>query len=335
MNLALSSVFFALALVAPAAAQITVFEERFEGPSTGWSTSAQWHLEPDSTLCGSQVAPYPDGSQAMRFGGFNAAWVYCHFQGWQSGQLSTLAPISIPGWAVGARLRFWSFEQTECGFGNCGWDHRSVFASINGGQSWTLLWEGAEENAWLERVVDLSAYAGEDVLLRFQFDPIDEWLNDYLGWFVDDVRVEVDPPAPTAYCTAKVNSQGCTPALSSTGTLWLSGPDDFHVTASEILNNVASKLVWSRSPNAAPFHGGTLCVLPPAARTSVHSSGGTPPPGTNCSGSYDWHFSHAYLASKAVLAGETLHIQFSGRDPGFAPPGNHSLSAGLQVTVLP
>lgn len=64
-------------------------------------------------------------------------------------------------------------------------------------------------------------------------------------------------------------------------------------------------------------------------------SGGSSAPTVDCSGAYSFHFSHAYLASKYVLAGETLYIQFSGRDPGFAPPGNHSLSNALQVLVLP
>jgi hypothetical protein len=47
---------------------------------------------------------------------------------------------------------------------------------------------GTTGYSWDEFEVDLSAYAGQSVQLRFAFDSIDEMLNDYEGVYFDDLR---------------------------------------------------------------------------------------------------------------------------------------------------
>jgi hypothetical protein len=321
-----------------ASAQTVLLHEDFENGLGNWSATALWHTETESSPCGVESGAFPSSITAARFGRVTAN--SCDFNGSAIGDLTLLAPISIPSTATDVRLRYWTFEETECPlfqgyFGNCGWDHRFVSVSNDGGQNWTDVAFGAEELAWHEKSVVLDAYRGQDILLRFRFDPVDNLWNDGLGWFVDEVRVEYGVPSPLTYCTAKLNSVQCTPTLVYTGWPTMSGADDFRVGAVQILNHRYAKLVWSRSTNAVPFHGGTLCVLPPAARTPVLDPGGTPLPSWDCTGVYWHHFSYAYLASKGVAAGDTIYIQFSGRDPLFSPPYNHSLSAGLQVTFLP
>lgn len=340
MSLALRTALFALVSVSLSHAQTVLFEENFENGLGAWSTTSLWHLEAETDVCGSTITPFPSGDLAARFGAVNSSNV-CNFFGTPAGDLSLLAPISIPSGATAVRLKYSTYEATECGpgfngtpGGNCGWDHRTVSISIDGGSQWTEIEWGGLEKQWLPKSVDLTSYAGEDILLKFRFDAIDNLWNDFLGWVVDDISIEYDAPVATAYCTAKVNSLGCTPILSHSGIASVSGDLPFTVTATQILSNKASKLIWSRQPNAQPFQGGTLCVSVPAARTSVTSSGGTI--GANdCSGVYTWAFSPSYLASKSFFAGETLHVQFSGRDPGFAAPNNHSLSAALAVTFAP
>ena len=136
------------------------------------------------------------------------------------------------------------------------------------------------------------------------------------------------------YCTAKVNSQGCTPAIDYSGCPTLSGPDDFNVTASNVLNNKVGIMIWSNGPNNLPFMGGILCVAPPIIRTPHQISGGNPPP-LDCSGSYSFHFSQAYMASKFVVPGMQLYAQYWSRDPGFMPPDNVGLTNGLEFEVWP
>ena len=53
--------------------------------------------------------------------------------------------------------------------------------------------------AWAQRVVDLTAYAGQRMQLRFYFETFDPMLNDYEGWYIDDVKV-------TWACTPDVDS---------------------------------------------------------------------------------------------------------------------------------
>jgi len=136
------------------------------------------------------------------------------------------------------------------------------------------------------------------------------------------------------YCTAKVNSQGCTPAIDYSGCPNLSDPDDFNITASNVLNNKYGIMIWSNAPNNLPFMGGVLCVAPPITRTPVQGSGGSSPP-TDCSGTYSFHFSQAYMASKLIPAGTQLYAQYWSRDPGFAPPENVGLTDGLEYLVGP
>jgi len=139
-------------------------------------------------------------------------------------------------------------------------------------------------------------------------------------------------PAPKAYCTAKVNSQGCVPAIDSTGSPTLTGADDFFVTATEIINRQPGILIWSLNPNEVAFQGGTLCLAASIVRTPVQSSGGNPPP-ADCSGSFSFHFSQAYLGSRAVAAFTALHAQYWYRDPG--SPFPIGLTDALRFLVCP
>jgi hypothetical protein len=321
----------ALAAAASARAQTVLFSDDFSAGLGAWTATANWHLQDEATVCDPDLAPFPSPGFAAAFNIGSASG--CGF-GWTVGDLTTVSAISIPAGAVNPRLRFVSYEETECGGGNCGWDHRYVRVSKNNGSSWDLVMVGSTEYVWYERTVSLAAYAGFNVLIQFRFDAIDPWVNDYPGWFIDDVRVEIGSPF-ALYCTGKVSSAGCIPYVDAAGDVSLSGPDDLVISAQLLRNNVSSKLIWSRAPNNAPFHGGTLCVMAPAARTTVMMSGGTAAPAVDCTGSYSFAFTHAYLATKSVMAGETLYVQGSTRDPGFAPPGNHSLSSALSFTVTP
>ena len=138
----------------------------------------------------------------------------------------------------------------------------------------------------------------------------------------------------TIYCTAKVNSQACVPAVSHTGNASLSGPDDFHITASQILNNKTGMFLWSLQPNALPFYGGTLCIRQPIQRTNHQQSGGNPSL-DDCSGSFDFHFSQAYMAQAQLSANQRIYAQYWYRDPGYPIGYNVGLTAGLMFSICP
>jgi hypothetical protein len=142
------------------------------------------------------------------------------------------------------------------------------------------------------------------------------------------------PLRPAPYCTAKVNSLGCMPAIDWNGSPSLSGPDNFYVTAATVLNNKTGIMFWGGAQASVPFHGGIRCVASPFIRTHALNSGGNPPP-NDCSGSYSFHFSQAYMASHLLSSGDTVYAQFWSRDPGFPAPDNIGLTDGLQFTICP
>ena len=135
--------------------------------------------------------------------------------------------------------------------------------------------------------------------------------------------------APIVYCTAKVNSKGCTPQIAFSGTPSVSG-GAFKVSVSKVLNQKNGLLFWGLGANNAPFQGGTLCVAPPTVRTSAQGTGGNPPP-NDCTGSMSFTWTQAYLASVGLTAGDTAFCQFWYRDPG--SPSTTGLSDAVQFTL--
>jgi len=138
--------------------------------------------------------------------------------------------------------------------------------------------------------------------------------------------------AISTYCVAKTNGLGCVPAIGSTGMPSLGGPDDFFVTAQDVRNRKLGMLLWSLTPDDRPFGGGTLCLHSTIRRTPGQNSGGSPT-GDDCTGTYSFHFSQAYMAARNLPAHTTIHAQYWSRDPGFAFPDNIGLTDALRFTI--
>ncbi len=121
---------------------------------------------------------------------------------------------------------------------------------------------------------------------------------------------------PTAYGTAKVNSQGCTPAIDSWGQPDLSGSNPFFVKASQVINNKPGILFYGYAPESLVFQGGWLLVAAPIQRTPLQYSFGNPPP-DDCSGTYSMDF-NAWARSGVdpnLFVGQTAYAQYWYRDP--------------------
>ncbi|MCE9592965.1 MAG: hypothetical protein K8S98_02125 [Planctomycetes bacterium] len=138
---------------------------------------------------------------------------------------------------------------------------------------------------------------------------------------------------PRVYCTAKANSLGCVPTIGYSGLPRLSGADDFTITATSVLSDKWGMLAWGLAPSAAPFGGGTLCIAAPVFRGPPSSSGGQGV--QDCSGSYTFPLSHAYMAAQGMISGTTVYAQVLSRDPGFSPPNSVGLTDALRVVVCP
>lgn len=135
-------------------------------------------------------------------------------------------------------------------------------------------------------------------------------------------------------CLGKVNSLGCTPNASTTGTPSTSGLDDFHVVCDNVLGNSPGLLLWSRVSDAQPFFNAILCIGSPIVRTSVQTAGGTGP-GPNCTGHFDFFFSHAYMNAHGIVASETIFAQWYMRDAAHPDGTGVGLSDAVAFTVCP
>ncbi len=131
------------------------------------------------------------------------------------------------------------------------------------------------------------------------------------------------------YCTGKTNSLGCVPAMSATGQPDISA-GTFQVACHNVLNNKIGYLFWGFAAASQPFQGGLKCVASPTWRTPNQLSGGNPS-GNDCSGSYSFVWTTAFMNSYGLVPGQTLHCQFWMRDP--QSPSTSGLSNALRFTV--
>jgi hypothetical protein len=157
------------------------------------------------------------------------------------------------------------------------------------------------------------------------------------GW--DGFVAAFDLPLPTScgggvatYCTAQVNSQGCLPAISSTGTPSASAPSGFLIEADHVLAGVIGILVYSTNgPASTPFNGGVLCLQAPLRRTPAQVSQGS----GACGGLFSFDF-NAHIASGVdpqLTVGATFWAQYWSRDPASA--GHTNLTDALLATICP
>ena len=157
---------------------------------------------------------------------------------------------------------------------------------------------------------------------------------------VADLGAYVYDPAyaapPSVYCTSKVNSQGCTPAIGATGTSASLSGGSFDVTCSDVVNNKSGLYFYGYTPKASPYQGGWLCVQSPVKRTQVQDSGGNPPP-DDCSGLYTFDFAGHLQGGTdpGLVAGALVYSQYWYRDPAEVGPFTTGRSDALSFGIAP
>ncbi len=164
----------------------TVFFDDMESGNNGWTTEVYgvddlWHQT--NTAYNSPTTSW---------------WCGIEGQGdYDTGNRINTAVISpvidLSFYEAPITLQFFENYNTEEYYDCC-----MVDVSTDGGTTWIHLrgeqWEAPSGNSggWIMSVLDLSAYAGETIQIRFYFDTVDEIMNDYPGWFFDDVLITAE-----------------------------------------------------------------------------------------------------------------------------------------------
>jgi hypothetical protein len=352
-GLLLRSILCLSAAALPARAQTVLFSEGFENGLANWSATGYWHLESDSDPCASQVAPFPEGNHCAYYGIAST----CNYDDFpapsNSGELTLLAPIALPAGAAAATLHCWTRHETEACGDSALFDLFNVEISTNGGASWTVVGSRCyakfgPDDEWSPRGIDLGAYLGQSLLLRFRFDTVDFFFNDYRGAFVDriELRLEAGQPfcASTCPCEGPFNwpsigyggMTGCTNSRSRFGELAGGGTpsvanDSVVLTASELSTRSVALFLQSDGHNAGSFNGdGRFCLtgapLHLAVRAAPLGSVSLPGPG-------DPPLS---VLGAVPAAGGTRHYQVVYRDPAnWCTSATFNHTNGYTITWTP
>jgi hypothetical protein len=146
-------------------------------------------------------------------------------------------------------------------------------------------------------------------------------------------------PSPVGYCTAGTTTNGCVPAMASTGSPTVGALSGFVLSCSNvegqrqglIFYGITGRLATQWAPGSTSF----LCVKTPVQRTGTQSSGGT---NNACNGAFSLDWS-AYIAANPgalgapLVAGLVVDAQAWFRDP--SAPATTNLSNGWEFTVCP
>ncbi len=172
----------------------TLLSANFEsGLPAGWSTTGLWHV---TTSCAQ--SPACDGIRWAYFG-LDGACDYDNGPGRVFGSL-TAPLLALPSINPGEKLTL-SFCSSLGRESYANVDFARVRVNLG-----VVLDLGAASTAWTNRTIDLTSFAGQNVTIDWIFDSVDGFDNTYLGWQVDNIRLERQgvvciPPT----CQADVN----------------------------------------------------------------------------------------------------------------------------------
>jgi len=164
-------------------ARVAPYSDNMDSSSVLWGDIGIWSLKTGAGVGGSSAWWYQEADSDYATGAVNYGWL-------------TSPPITIP--SSNYYLRFYYRYQTETYTTN--WDQRWVQISVNGGpfENTFQLSEDVqyqETTLWLQSPpLPLSAYAGKTIQVRFYFHTLDEALNGYLGWGIDDFSITTNSP---------------------------------------------------------------------------------------------------------------------------------------------
>ncbi|MDJ0782712.1 MAG: prepilin-type N-terminal cleavage/methylation domain-containing protein [Desulfosarcinaceae bacterium] len=167
-------------------ADLTQFEENVEGGVNGWTADGLWNISTNRHFSGSSSWYYgQSGTNNYDTGAINSG--------------SLVSPeIDLAICDYGRLiLSYRSLHQTQPIDPDL-YDLKTVEIRMREGGTWSAWTEidritGAS-SGWNQREVDITAYLGEQIQLRYHFDTVTDLDNNFEGWYIDDVRIAGDWP---------------------------------------------------------------------------------------------------------------------------------------------
>ena len=138
--------------------------------------------------------------------------------------------------------------------------------------------------------------------------------------------------AIVTYCSSKLNSLGCSPAITHSGQPSATSASPFDVGARLVLNRRSGLLFYGLAPAWGSFQGGTLCIAAPTRRTPLQDSAGSTS-GTDCTGVYTFDF-NAHIQSQIdpqLSVGQRVFAQYWMRDSASASTTNLSDAVSFEI----
>jgi carboxypeptidase T len=164
-------------LVYPAGSSSVLFADDFESGTGEWVLTGSWGTTSSSSHSATtSLTDTPGGD----YGNETLT------------SATTVSPINLP---AGATLSFWHSYEIESNY-----DYGYVRVSTDQSSWNTVATYDGTATSWAQVEVNLDAYAGQTVWIRFEFDT--DYSVTYDGWYIDDVSVSgvgstnLLPPAP-------------------------------------------------------------------------------------------------------------------------------------------
>ena len=148
-----------------------LFYDNMEHGTSNWIYNGLWHLT--SHRYDSPTHSFWYGNEST--GNYDTGSA-------NSGNLTTSHWIHLYD---NAQLVYWEYRQTEQ---SSNYDHAWVQISTDN-STWTTIDNSYNNDPGSNKTIDLSSYANQNVLIRFYFNTVDQYYNNYEGWYIDDVKV--------------------------------------------------------------------------------------------------------------------------------------------------
>jgi murein DD-endopeptidase MepM/ murein hydrolase activator NlpD len=207
------------------------YSDGFEGSVSSWTAGGFWRVTTNPVASG------------------NHAWVYNHPEkltynnGAPNFGFLTSPPVYISAAGYSLRFRYWFDGEASSPH----WDQRWIQIAVDGG-NYANLYQLTDDDQRVWHAgpfLDLSAYAGHTVRIRFAFYTGDEYGNANAGWAIDDFSIAAQSAPACGDPNESNNTAATATALGSSalgGQICPAGDIDYYKINASAGNRVVARL---------------------------------------------------------------------------------------------